>query len=440
MTDQLRRTIGLRDLTLGVIGGVIGSGIFLVPGGVLVQADGSIGLSLAVWLAGGLLTLIGALTYGELGARHPGTGGLYLFLREGFGPLIAFLYGWCLLLAISAGAIAVLSSVSADYLGQAFGLGPGGRRLLVLALIGGLTLLNVRGTRISVGFMSIATGLKLAALAFLIVALPAAAGWEVFRPPLWPTRWDPGTVAGAGAGMIMVLWAYEGWQYSTFIAGEVVEPQRTLPRGLALGAVVLIAVYLLANVAYLAALGPDRVAGTTTVAADAVAARFGAGAAAAITLPIVLSMVSAMHFVILSSGRVYFAMARDGLLFARLGRVHPRFGTPALAIVTGSLAGTITALAGTVMELLSYIVFVGWIFYGLGAVALFVDRRRHPDRARPFRVPGYPVLPALFVAGALAVVVNALATQPVGYSAAALGIVLAGIPVYLLWRRRAPLA
>ncbi len=440
MSNGLRRSIGLRDLTLGVIGSVIGSGIFLVPGGVLAQAQHSVGLSLLVWLGGGLLTLIGALTYSELGAMNPGTGGLYLYLRDAFGRLPAFLYGWAMFLAISAGAIAVLTSVSAQYIGRVVPLSPIGSRLVAVGLIAGLTVVNVRGTTISVRFMSLATAVKVAALAFLIVALPLAVGLGAFRGPIWPDHFDLGVLQGFGAGMLMVLWAYEGWQYSTFIAGEVTEPQRNLPRGLAMGALALMVIYVLTNVAYLSALGPAAVASTTTVAADAVAATFGPGPAALITIPILISMISAAHFVVLTSSRVYFAMAQDGLFFARFAQVHPRYGTPAAAIVGASVAGAALAMIGTVGQLLGYVVFVGWIFYGLGALALFRQRRIQPDAVRPFRVPGYPVLPALFVVAAVALVANTLASQPPLHSAAALGLLGLGIPVYLGWQRYRPAA
>ena len=435
MSGELRRTIGLRDLTLGVIGSVIGSGIFLVPGGVLAQAGHSIGLSLLVWLGGGLLTLIGALTFSELGAMNPGTGGLYLYIRDNFGPMPAFLYGWAMFLAISAGAIAVLTSVSAEYIGRVVALSPIGIKLTTLGLIAGLAILNVRGTRLSLGFMSVATAIKLTALGFLIIALPLSAGLGVFDAPLWPEKLDAGVLQGFGGGMLMVLWAYEGWQYSTFIAGEVKEPQRNLPKGLAIGALTLMVVYVLTNVSYLTALGPAAVAGTNTVAADAVAAQFGNGPAALITIPILISMVSAAHFVVLTSARVYFAMAQDGVFFARFARVHPRYGTPAAAIIGGSLAGGALAMFGTVQQLLGYVVFVGWIFYGLGALALFRLRWTQPDAPRPFRVPGYPVLPALFVVAAVALVGNTLISQPPLSSAAALGLVGLGVPVFLVWRR-----
>ena len=432
---DLQRSIGLRDLTLGVVGGVIGSGIFLVPGGVLSQSGNSIGVAMMVWIVGGVLTFLGALTYGELGAMTPETGGLYLYLRDAYGFLVAFMYGWALFFAIAAGAIGVLSSVSADYIAQFLPLGAVGKKVTILIIIGSLTWLNVRGTTLGVGFMSIATALKVAALLFLIVALPLAKGFGNLETSLWPDRWDADVFQAFGAAMLMVLFAYEGWQFSTFISGEVVNPQRNLPLGLALGTLILLLIYVFANIAYLSALGVDGVAGTTTVAADAVSTVFGTGPAALITIPIIISMISAAHFVILSSARVYFAMARDGVFFRRLGVIHPRFNTPAFALVVGSLAGATLAMLGTVQQLLSYVVFIGWIFYGLGAMSLIVFRRTRPDVHRPFRVPAYPIAPLLFAFAALALVINTIFTQSPKETILGLGLVALGLPAYAAWRR-----
>jgi APA family basic amino acid/polyamine antiporter len=237
--------------------------------------------------------------------------------------------------------------------------------------------------------------------------------------------------------MIAVLWAYEGWQYITFSAGETVDPQRNFPRGLIIGTAALIALYVLANLAYVAALGPAAVAASDRVAAESVRTLLGPTAGKIIALTIVISIFSAANGLALTAPRAYYSMARDGVFFKKLAEVHPRFGTPAWAIIASTIWAMILTATGTFEQLFTYVVFAGWIFYALGALAVFTYRRTRPDTPRPFRVPGYPVTPILFVLSAGALVVNTIVTQP-ARAAVGLGVVLAGAPVYLLWRKRAP--
>jgi len=432
--SELRRVIGRTDLVFLVVGSVIGSGIFLVPGGVLTQVGGYMGPALLVWLVGGILALLGALTYGELACLNPGTGGLYLYIRDAFGRFPAFLYGWTLFVAIAAGAMATLAVATGTYMGQFLPVGPAGEKGVALLVLASLVWLNVRGTRISVKFLDVATALKVGALALLIIALPLAGGRV--SGPWWPPAWDLSLLQGAGLAMVSVLWAYEGWQFSTYVAGEVVDAQRNFPAGLAIGTVILVLIYVLANLAYLAALGPDGVMGSTRVASEAVEATFGGRLANGLAVVIIIAMVSAAHSIILTSSRVYFAMARDGVFFARLAEVHPRYGTPAFSIMAGGAIAAVLCLLGTFQQLLSYVVFVGWIFYGLGGASVFVFRRRAPDTPRPFRVPGYPVTPVVFVASAVVIVVNAILNQPTRQTVFALGAIALAVPIYFFWRRR----
>ena len=435
-TAELKRTIGRLDLAVLVVGSVIGSGIFLVPGGVLSQCGGSLPLASAVWLLGGALSLMGALTYGELSAMNPGAGGLYLYLRDAFGKLPAFLYGWTIFIVICPGTVATLAVGSAAYAEQLAPIGVWGQRLIAVLIIAALVAINVRGTRLSVVAMNLATALKVGALAFLIVALPLGAG-PVPAAASPPLHFDLGLISAVGLAMISVLWAYEGWGYVTFVAGEVKDPQRTLPSGLAAGTLALVVIYTLANLAYVAALGTTGVASSSRVAADAVSAVFGPGAATLIAIPIIIAMTSAAHSVLLTMPRVFYAMARDGVFFARLGEVHPRFGTPALAIVTGGLVATALAMLGTFQQLLSVVTFVAWVFYGLAGASIFVFRRQRPGDSSTFRVPGYPVTPFLFVLSAAAIVGNAIYSQPPMQTVLGLGLVSLGLPAYWIWRRRA---
>lgn len=432
---ELPRTIGRSDVALMVVGGVIGSGIFLVPGGVLAQCGGSVPLALTVWLAGGALSLMGALTYGELSAMNPGAGGLYLYLRDAFGRLPAFLYGWTIFTVICPGAVATLAVGSAAYAEQFAPLGPAGSKALSVALIVILVGLNARGTRLSVALLNLATVLKVGALAFLIVALPFWGGRRAAEAPAL-IEWSPSLFAAAGLAMISVLWAYEGWSYVTFVAGEVKDPQKNLPAGLAAGTLALVIIYCLANLAYVSALGPKGVGASNRVAAEAVEAVFGTRAAALIAIPIILAMSSAAHSILLTMPRVFFAMARDGVFFAKLGEVHPGFGTPAFAILSGGAMAALFALLGTFQQLLSLVTFTAWIFYGLAGASIFVFRRRDPKAPRAFKVPGYPVTPLLFVIAAAAIVGNAVISQPPARTLIGLGLVGLGAPVYWIWRRR----
>ena len=418
-----------------MIGTVIGSGIFLVPGGVLRQAGGQAGPALVVWVVGGALSLLGALAYGELGAMNPAAGGLYVYLRDAFGPLTAFLYGWTFFLVIATGSAATLAVASASYLQQFITLGPLGQKLAAVALLAIVAAINVRSTRGSADVQNWSTAIKVGALLIMSVVLIA------FRPappvnaaPFWPSTFTPSLLSGMGLGMIGVLWAYEGWQYVTFSAGEAIDPQRIFPCAIVIGTASLVGIYLFANVGYLAALGTVGVASSDRVAAEAVGAIVGPGAAKLIAAVILVSIFSATNGLTLSAPRVYYAMANDGLFFRTLAGVHPRFGTPAVAIIAGTGWAMVLAVSGTFEQLLTYVVFVGWIFYALGAACVFVLRRTKPDAHRPFRVPGYPWTPLLFILAAAALVANTIATQP-GRAAVGIGLVLLGAPVYFVWGR-----
>ena len=418
-----------------MIGTVIGSGIFLVPGGVLRQAGGFPGPALLVWVVGGALSLLGALAYGELGAMNPAAGGLYVYLRDAFGPLTAFLYGWTFFLVIATGSAATLAVASTSYLQQFVTLGPIAQKLAAAGLLAIVAAINVGSTRRSADVQNWSTAIKVAALIVMSVVLVV---WHREAPAagvsFWPASVSSSLLSGMGLGMIGVLWAYEGWQYVTFSAGEAIDPQRTFPRAIVLGTASLVGIYLFANIGYLAALGPEGVAGSDRVAAEAVGAIVGPGAAKLIAAAILVSIFSATNGLTISAPRVYYAMARDGLFFRTLGEVHPRYGTPAVSIAAGTLWAMVLAVSGTFEQLLTYVVFVGWIFYALGAACVFVLRRTRPDADRPFRVPGYPWTPMLFIVAAAALVGNTIATQPVR-AAVGIGVVLLGLPVYFIWRK-----
>ena len=438
MTSGLKRTLGTTDLTLLVVGNVIGSGIFLVPSSVLRQSGQSVSVAMSVWLVGGLLSLLGALSYGELGAMNRGSGGLYSYIRDGFGRFPAFLYGWTLFFVIGTGTIATLAVAASNYMGQFAEITPMQKKVIATTLIAIMAVINVRGTRESASVQNVATGIKVLAILGMSAVLFALGdgGAAAAAATTTSAAVTAVSISGVGLSIISVLWAYEGWQYVTFVAAESINPQKSLPRAIALGTALLIVIYLLANFAYLAALGPAGVAASDRVAGEAVANVLGPTAGSIIALAIIISMYSAAHATVITAPRVYYAMAQDGLFFRKLAEVHPRFGTPAVAIVTSCIWSALLALTGTFEQLLTYVVFVGWIFYALGAAAVIALRIKLPDAPRPFRVPGYPVTPILFVLAAAAIVINTIVSQPV-QAAIGIGMVLLGAPAYLIWRGRA---
>lgn len=434
---QLVRTLRLWDMILLIIGSVIGSGIFLVPGVILRQLDHSVALASLVWIAGGVLSLLGALTYGELAAMRPVSGGLYVFVREGFGPLPAFLYGWAMFLAIASGTNASLAVAFSTYLATIVPIAAWSSKAIAAAVIAVVTAVNVWGTRRSSDLQNWTTVIKVV----LIMAMSAALlwrgrGYSAIPAELWPGHPSLSLFPSFGLAMIAVLWAYEGWQFVTYCAGEAVNPQRTFPRALLSSMLLLAFVYLLANLAYMAALGPERAAQSDTIAASSMATAFGPRASKLVSLIILLSVFSAINSVCLTAPRVFYAMAADKLFFKKLAEIHPRFRTPAFAIVALGVWSAILTGMGKFQELVNYTMFVAWIFYGLGAASIFAYRRRHSELPRPYSVPGYPWTPLLFVAAAAALVLNVVISTPKN-GAAGLGIVAVGLPAYLIWRKRA---
>jgi APA family basic amino acid/polyamine antiporter len=436
-SGELRRTLGFWDLVLLAMGCVIGSGIYLVPGLVLRQTGAQTGPAMIVWVAAGILSLLGALTYAELGAMKPEAGGLYAFIRDAFGPLPAFLYGWTSFFVIASGSVATLAVAFSNYFAQIVPIGPVASRLVTIGVIALTAAINIRGTRGSANVQNWTTGLKVGALLVMGVALIAfGQAPQDDVATMWPSSITPSLLSGFGTAMIGVLWAYEGWQYVTFSAGETLDPQRTFPRAIAAATAALVVTYLLASFGYIAALGPQAAAQSDHVAADAVGVLLGPIAGKLVGALILVSIFSAANGLLLTVPRLYFAMARDGVFFKRLAVVHPRFGTPAFAITATALWAAVLALSGTFEQLLTYVVFTAWIFYAMGGIAVLILRRKEPNAVRPFRVPGYPITPLLFVASALVLVGNTVFAQP-ERAATGIAAVLIGTPAFFLWRAKA---
>jgi basic amino acid/polyamine antiporter, APA family len=431
----LRVLIRTQDLVLLTLGVVIGSGIFLVPGLVLRQSGNLVWLAALVWLIGGGLSVLGALSYAELGALRPSAGGLYVYIREIFGERAAFLFGWSMFFIIGSGAVATLAVAFATYAGELVTLSATAGKVLSVLLIAVIGLVNILGTQTSLRFQSLTTWGKLAGLFILAAILTVFAHPPVISGGASLLGDSGGAFSGLALALVSALWAYEGWQWTTFAASEVVKPQSTLPRGLLLGTLVLVAVYLTANFAYLRALGPERLGASTRVAADALDAVGLPQLARFVAVLIMISIASAANGTLMTSSRVYFAMAGDGLFFRSFARLSPIRRVPATAIVASACWASALALTGTFQQLLSWVVTIGWGFYALGAACLFGYRWRNPGVPSAYRVPGYPWTPLIFILGAAGVVVTAALREP---RAALMGVLflIAGLLVDAVRRAR----
>src|SRR6202045_10584 len=438
----LIRALRLTDLLFLFIGSVIGSGIFLTPSLILQQLDGSVGLSLLVWFVGGILSLFGALTYAELAASNPEAGGLYCYIRDGFGRVPAFLYGWSLFLIIASGTIAALARAFTRYLAEIIPLSAIASTVVGLAMIAVVTAVNIWGTRKSSDLQNGTTPTKVG-MAAVISAVLLSMGHHAADLPraLGTSQHGFSLLSNFGLAMIAVLWAYEGWQFGTYSAGEVLKPQQSFPKAFLMGSLFLMALYLIAVIAYLVALGPKAATVSDAVAASAVGVVLGPWAGKIVAIAILISTFSATNSVILTAPRVFYAMANDNLFFKKLAEVHPRFQTPAWAIIALGVWSAILSCAGKFAELASGAIFIGWVFYGLGAAAIFPIRRASKGLPIPYRVPGYPWTPLIFVIAATAIVWNAVFLAFIDPSqfrslAVAIVIFLLGLPAYYFWRKK----
>jgi len=429
----LPRAIGYLDSTAIVVGTIIGSGIFLVPHNVAMHV-GTPGSLFAVWVVGGLLSLAGALSLAELGAALPEAGGVYVYLREAYGKSFAFLYGWGMLVVIHSGSVATLAVAFGIYSGAFLPLGPLERKLLAAAVVAVLTAVNVLGVRPGSAVQTLFTFTKLAGLVIIVASAVFVRGVRPLTASL-PLPTPRTTVSSFGVALIGVLWAYEGWHMLSFTAGEVKNPARVLPRSFFLGTVLVVLAYLSANLAYLRVLTLPALAQHQRVAATAMEILVGPRGRLFVSALILCSIFGALNGTILTGPRAYFAMARDGVFFSSVGRVHPRFHTPAVAVLVQGALSILLAVSGTYEQLFTYVIFSAWIFYGAAVMAVLVLRRQRPSLERPYRIWGSPFVPIVFALAALGIVVNTLLTKP-RESGVGLGIILLGLPIYFAWRRK----
>ncbi|UCF36920.1 MAG: amino acid permease [Acidobacteriota bacterium] len=433
-SSELKRSLGFFDATMIVVGMVIGSGIFLTTGIMAESLPNPVWI-LAVWGIGGLLSLCGALTFAELGAMMPRAGGQYVFLREGFGDLAGFLFGWTYLLVVQSGSVAAIAVGFGEYFRYFFPFLPAAGTAIVVTLI--LSWINYRGVEESSLVQNVLTSAK-------ILAILAIGGAGIYFLNWGPEAEKfafqaPGAqfpaLSAFGVAMIAVLWTFDGWNCVTFNAGEIKNPRRNLPWALILGTLTVTICYMILNYVYLKALPLEELAGTVRVAEAAISAIFSPTATVLIVLAVLVSTLGSVNACILTGPRIYYAMSRDRLFFRGLAEIHPRFGTPARAVLIQGVVSIIFALSGTYDQLFTMVMVAAMAFYGATGFSVFILRRKYPDAERSYKTPGYPVTPILYVGSTVLILLNSLVERPWESLWGCL-IVLSGVPVYLYWKRR----
>lgn len=433
-TPGYARRLGAWSAAMMVVGGVIGGGIFVNPSTVAQRTGSGISL-LVLWVIGGLLTLAGALCFAELGARRPHAGGSYIYLREAFGGLPAFLFGWTMLLVNYSGSIAAVAMIFARYACAALAWPEQGVKPLAIGAIVFLTGINWFGIRAGALVQNLFTVLKLLAVAALVATGLALAGVDgtgaAFAAD--PGRTQLPTAALVGA-LLPVLFSYGGFAYVNNIAGEIRQPQRNIPRALGLGMLLVLGCYVLVNIAYMAALGHAGLAASATPAADVMARMFGEDGRRLIAIGIAISTFGYCNIALIGSARVFQVMGEDGVFFRSVARLHPRWHTPNLALVIIAGWAVALALSGSYNQLLDYSTIGDWLGYAATVATLFWYRRRRAPSSQTYRTPWHPLLPLLFIAAVAMVTVIMLVSKPFNVGMGVL-IILAGVPVYLLWQR-----
>jgi APA family basic amino acid/polyamine antiporter len=433
-TGELRRVLSMWDAAALIVGIVIGSGIFATPPSIAASLD-RFGPMISVWLLGGLLALCGALTYAELAAMYPRTGGVFVFLREAYGRPFAFVYGWSALLITYPASIAAVAVVFASYLTRLFPALPLPQPIVAAILSLLMCGLNMLGVILGARVQRVFTAAKVGALATLVAfaAFSAAGHWEhltpVFAAP--SMGWS---ISAFALAMASVMWTFEGWADGPTLSGEVKNVRTDLPRALCIGTALVTVIYILVNTSYAYVLSIPGIASSDSVAIDMASATFGASGALFVNLLVLVSTVGSVNGMAIGGSRVFFAMARDGLFFESVGRVHRRFQTPANSLLILGGVSAAYCLSGTFEQIIRYFVFIAMIWFVMVIASVFIFRRRNPDADRPFRVPFYPVTPALFLLVAVGLLYQ-LYQDNTRDSAIGLGILAVSLPTYWLWRR-----
>ena len=431
-----------------VIGSIIGSGIFLVPQKIAFTLNDA-GLIILVWIFGGLLSLAGALTNAEIAGMIPAAGGQYVYFREIYGSFTAFLYGWTTFIVYQTGSIAAIAVAFAKYLGfffpslsnfnidfGLFVIPEAGIKIVAIASILFVTIVNYLGVQFGGFVQRLFTILKVAAIAGIVVSCFAFGQLAPHAfSPFFSSSGNLSVISAFGVALVSVLWAFDGWNSVTYLAGEVKNASKNIPVALVAGTIAVLIIYVATNLAYMYVMPVSKIATSHLVAADAVSQFFGQSGGALIAIAVMLSTFGTVNATTMTTARVYFAMAKDRLFFKGIDKVHPKFRTPYVSLVVQGIWASILTLTGTYDQLFTYVIFASWLFYALGAFGIFILRQKKPDAYRPYKALGYPAVPALFVLVAVWFVYNTIVTDPRD-SIIGAGLVALGVPAYLYWKRK----
>lgn len=422
---------------------MIGSGIFINPANIA-KTVGTSKLMLTVWIVGGILSFFGALAIAELASIYSQAGGIYIYLREAYGPVVAFLFGWTMFLVVEAGTIATLAvGFSSKYLPYFVDLSGLQTKVVAVSLIAILAAVNVLGVKKGAFVMNFLTSVKFVGLigvcAVVFIFAKGSTGNFLSSESAAPV--SGGILGSFGIALVSALWAYKGWETSTYCAAEIKDPHKKLPLGLFIGSLSVIFLYILANLAYLYVLPAARMAESGRIAADVMQAAVGPVGASVVAIIILMSMTGTVNGHLLTAPRVFYAMAKDGLFFKSVAKVHLKYRTPHVSIIVLATWAALLSLSGTFEQLYSYVIFGFWIFMGLTVAGVIILRKKRPDLPRPYKTWGYPITPILFIISSVFLTINSL-IRAFWNSFFGLALIALGIPVYLVWRshRRAPAA
>ncbi len=431
---SLERVLSLLDATMINVGGVIGSGIFMVPATVAFFT-GSTSLFFLVWILGGIVSLFGALSVAELGAAMPRAGGQYVYLNEAYGPLWGYLYGWSAVAVINTASIAAVGVAFSEYLGFFFPISDASIKGIAVGTIVLLTIINIVDVKSGAWFQNLFTLSKLGAIfGIILLGLVMEGGTNQNLSPIFSDKPFIGLIGPLGLAMVSVLWTFDGWIFITYVAGEVKNPGRNIPLSLIFCMLIVVSVYLLLNYVLLFTLGFTGMNGSELVVSDAASVFLGNKGAAVVTIIILISLIGANNGFVLSSARINYAMARDKLFFNQAAQIHSRFKSPANALIIQCVWACLLTFTGTFNQLITYIIFTSWIFYGMSAGAVIILRKKKPDMDRPYKTPVYPWIPIIFIFFAIFLTINTIMEAPRDAAIGA-GIILAGLPLYYYWKK-----
>ena len=436
MSDQpkLKRVLSLLDATMINTGGIIGSGIFMVPATVA-MLTGSSSLFFMVWIAGGIVSLFGALSVAELGAAMPRAGGQYVYLSEAYGPVWGYLYGWSAVAVINTASIAAVGVAFSEYLRFFFPITDISIKGIAVATIVLLTIINILDVKSGARFQNVFTISKLGAIfGIIILGLVMEGGSNQNLSPFFSDQSFTELVGPLGLAMVSVLWTFDGWIFITYVAGEVKNPGRNIPLSLIFCMLIVVTIYLLLNYVLIYTLGFTGMNGSDLVVSDAASVFLGNKGAAIVTLIILISLIGANNGFVLTSARINYAMAKDKLFFYQASQIHPRFKSPSNALIIQCVWASLLTFTGTFNQLITYIIFASWIFYGMSAGAVIILRNKKPDMERPYKTPLYPWIPIIFILFAIFLTINTIIEAPRDAAIGA-GIILAGLPMYYYWKK-----